>query len=111
MAPPTSSPLATCLMVMVLSRKRAGEMPAPCRLASRAYKKPHYKQFGICSLSLKLRVLICWPDPKDCPYYCLRLLARSEGLPLLLPAFVCLCVCVCVCLSSTLLAPKSFSRF
>ena len=40
----------------------------------------------------------CWPDPKDCPYYCLRL-------------FVCLCVCVSVCLSSTLLAPKSFSRF
>ena len=42
------------------------------------------------------------------------LLDRSEGLPLLLPAFVCLCVClcvcVCVCLSSTLLAPKSFSR-
>ena len=26
-----------------------------------------------------------------------QLLARSEGLPLLLPAFVCLCVCVCVC--------------
>ena len=24
-----------------------------------------------------------WPDPKDCPYYCLRL-------------FVCVCVCVCV---------------
>ena len=36
---------------------------------------------------------VCWPDPKDCPYYCLRLF-----------------VCVCVCLSSTLLAPKSFSR-
>ena len=57
-----------------------------------------------------------WPDPKDSHYYCLRLfvgpirriaiiiacvclLARSEGLPLLLPAFVCLCVCVCACLS------------
>ena len=33
---------------------------------------------------------VCWPDPKDCPYYCLSLFA---------------------CLSSTLLAPKSFSRF
>ena len=27
---------------------------------------------------------VCWPDPKDCPYYCLRL-------------FVCLSVCLCVC--------------
>ena len=25
-----------------------------------------------------LRLFVCWPDPKDCPYYCLRLLARSE---------------------------------
>ena len=39
---------------------------------NRAYKKPHCKQFGICSLSLKLRVLIC--------------------------LFVCLSVCLSVCL-------------
>ena len=38
----------------------------------------------------KLQLGFCWPDPKDSHYYCLRLF---------------------VCLSSTLLAPKSFSRF
>ena len=33
-----------------------------------------------------------------CLFVCVCLLARSEGLPLLLPAFVCLSVCLCVCL-------------
>ena len=48
--------------------------------------------FRHLSCSVPLRVFlfvclsVCWPDPKDCPYYCLRL-------------FVCLCVCLSVCVS------------
>ena len=46
-----------------------------------------------------------WPDPKDCPYYCLRLFVGPIRRIALIIACVCLsvclcvCVCVCVCLS------------
>ena len=55
-------------------------------LGSRSSRKKKNLRF---LLLLSVFPLICWPDPKDCHYYCLRLF---------------------VCLSSTLLAPKSFSR-
>ena len=43
---------------------------------------------------------ICWPDPKDCPYYCLRLLLTKskDFVSILMPSGLCLCVCVFVCL-------------
>ena len=57
------------------------------------------KSFSVC-------LSVCWPDPKDCPYYCLRLsvcvcvcVCLSVCVCVCLSLSVCLSVCVCVCLS------------